>query len=206
MSPEELEHTAGSARSKTLARWVASSLSVAVVLVAWWWPGLSGEGSEPEVAVIGTGEIAKAREEVSRRLREAGLSVSWVASVQSWCDFTDAYADLDDETVIMAPEDLRPCGDESDRFVRSLSGVSARRLVVVSLDQEPTDDIEFASLVDAGARRVPSERLIGAFDERMPCLWWDDCPPEGSIVTRTENGLTPAGRQRLARLLVTQIS
>jgi hypothetical protein len=54
--------------------------------------------------------------------------------------------------------------------------------------------------------------LIGdptAVGERVDCLWWDDCVFEGLnpgyVVLRDEDGLTEAGQQRVARLIVATV-
>lgn len=193
----------GSERNVRTRGFLSLVLVSACLLLAWWWPGLTGRGDRSEVTVIGTGEISKARDVVSRRIREAGLSVTWEDSVTTWCEALDLLDELSTPVVVLAPGDLRPCADAGGPVdAASMSSRVARRLVVVALDPSPTvDDIEHR-----GARRVATERLIGAVDEQMSCLWWDDCPSSGTVVTRTEVGLTDAGRQRLARLIAARLS
>ncbi|MGA0879125.1 MAG: hypothetical protein ACO3SP_08415 [Ilumatobacteraceae bacterium] len=189
-------------RSRGVAPLLLASVCLVAVL-AWWWPGLTGQGARSEVTIIGTGEIAEAREVVSRRIREAGLSVRWEDSVTTWCEASELLEARETGVVVMAPDDLRPCTAKGEPFdVGSIASRHLRRLVLVGLD--PTSIVE--DLEGAGARRVVTERLIGAVDESMPCLWWDDCPTSATVVTRTDGGLTDAGRQRLARLITARVS
>lgn len=173
-----------------------------MVALAWWWPGLSGQGKRSDVTVIATGEISKAREAVSRRIREAGLSVTWEDSVSSWCEASSLLDSVSTPVVVVAPDDLRPCTDAGAMVdAGSISAHEVRRWVVVAFDESSTVE----ELEVRGARRVATERLIGGTDEEVPCVWWDDCPKSGAVVTRTRSGLTEAGRQRLARLIVASL-
>lgn len=176
---------------------VLVAMSLAVVL-AWWWPGLTGRGARSEVTVIGTGEISDAREVLSRRIREVGLSVQWVESVTTWCDVSALLDEGDTGVLVLAPDELESC-TAGGKIVdaANISSRQARRLVLVAL--EPSSTV--ASLEERGGRRVVVERLIGDVDEPMPCVWWDECPSSGTVVTRTKIGLTDAGRQRLARMI-----
>lgn len=177
---------------------------VAVVLgaILWWWPGLTG--GDQRVTVIGSGEIGEARKDLSRRLREAGLSVDWVTGVSTWCEVEVALERRPaGATVVLAPDDFEPCAEPverilTDTFDRGL----AERTVVVTFGPSPDAD----TLVDRGARRVPVDRLIGAPGEPVPCVWWEDCPDSGEVITRDSGGLTPEGLQRLARLITAQVA
>ena len=175
--------------------------AILVVAILWWWPGITGNGQR--VTVIGSGEIDGARQDLSRRLREAGLSVEWVTGVETWCEVAAAVdRRAADTTVVLAPGDFGPCADPvegilNDTFDREL----AERTVVVAV----SDSREAEALVDRGARLVPVERLIGDPDERVPCVWWEDCPVSGGVITRDGGGLTAEGLQRLARLITAQV-
>lgn len=198
VSLEGSDRSAGTRRILSLAL-VSACL---VIVLAWWWPGLTGRGERSEVTIIGTGEISKAREVVSRRIREAGLSVTWVESVTTWCEASSLLEETSSPTVVLAPDDLLPCtvaGETVDAV--SISSRQVRRLVVMALD--PSSWAE--NLESRGARRVVTERLIGGVDEELPCVWWDECPSSGTVMTRTDDGLTEAGQQRLARSIAARL-
>lgn len=198
VSPEGSVRSAGSRRILSLA---LVSIGLVIVL-AWWWPGLTGHGERSEITIIGTGELFKAREEVSRRIRETGRSVSWTESVETWCEVSTLLDVAASQTVVLAPDDLRPCTDAGEMVgAEALSVHEARRLVVVAIEPSATVEV----LVDEGASRVVTERLIGRVDEPRPCVWWEECPMSGTVVTRTETGLTDEGRQRLARLIAARL-
>jgi hypothetical protein len=175
--------------------------AVLVGAILWWWPGISGNGQR--VTVIGSGEIDAARQDLSRRLREAGLSVDWVTGIETWCELAVA---LDERaigtTVVLAPADFAPCADPVEEILDDSFGPeSAERTVVVAL----SDSAQADALVDRGAKLVPLDRLIGDPGERVPCVWWEDCPASGDVVTREGDDLTAEGLQRLARLITAQV-
>jgi hypothetical protein len=49
-----------------------------------------------------------------------------------------------------------------------------------------------------------AEGLGDAYQERLPCAEWDECPADGHVVVRDDDGihLTPAGAERYARTVV----
>lgn len=177
---------------------------MAVVLgaILWWWPGLTGGGHR--VTVIGSGEIGEARQDLSRRLREAGLSVDWVTGVGTWCDLAEAVDRRPSgSTVVLSPDDFEPCAEPVERILAdTFDRRLADRTVIVTFTGSPETD----ALVDRGARQVPIDRLIGGPDEPVPCVWWEDCPASGHVITRDAGGLTPEGLQRLARLITAQVA
>jgi len=175
--------------------------AVLLGVILWWWPGITGNGQR--VTVIGSGEIDEARQDLSRRLREAGLSVDWVTGVSTWCEVAVAVDRLaTGTTLVLAPADFSPCEDPGEEILADLfDPKSAERTVVVTFTMSREADI----LLGRGARRVPLDRLIGDPDERVPCVWWEDCPVSGDVVTRDGDGLTVEGLQRLARLITAQV-
>jgi hypothetical protein len=51
--------------------------------------------------------------------------------------------------------------------------------------------------------------MLAEVDEHVDCLWWDDCLPDengvGYVIVRDANGLTLAGQQRVARIIVANV-
>lgn len=178
---------------------VGAALLVGAIL--WWWPALTGNGQQ--VTVIGSGEIDEARQDLSRRLREAGLSVDWVTGIETWCEVAVAVdRRAAGSTVVLAPADFAPCADPVEGILDdTFDPGSLERMVVVAVTDSPEAD----ALVDRGARLVPVGRLIGDPGERVPCVWWEDCPVSGGVITRDGDGLTVEGLQRLARLITAQV-
>lgn len=175
---------------------------VGLGLILWWWPGLTGSGQRPEVTVIGSGEIDETRQDLSRRLREAGLSVDWVTGVRTWCDVAATVDQRPSVTLVLSPEDFQPCAEPVERILAETFDRSvAERTVIVTF----TSSREVVALLAGGARQVPIDRLIGDPGERVPCVWWEDCPVSGDVITRDAGGLTPEGLQRLARLITAQV-
>lgn len=169
--------------------------------ILWWWPGIGGGGQR--VTVVGSEAIDGARQDLTRRLREAGLSVDWLTGVGTWCEVAQAVERRGSgTTVVLAPADFEPCAEPVSAILDDYfdPGV-ARRTVIVAIADSPEAD----ALVDRGARLVPVDRLIGEPGERVPCVWWEDCPVEGGVITRNGDGLTSEGLQRLARLITAQV-
>ncbi len=96
-----------------------------------------------------------------------------------------------------------------------LHDVGGRRVVLVvqpgapgaAQSQDQAVQAAYAALLAARRATVadPSTLLGGsAAPASMPCQWWDDCRPDGTVEVRTSPGgaLTPAGSQRVARVVV----
>ena len=201
------EGSEGVVRQKRLAvrTRVFIALIVGVVLW-WWWPGLTGQGDETEVALFGTESLDDSRTDISRRLREEGFSVTWFETVRSRCDLNSELASATSMIVVLAPDDLDECERPFLGIIFELEdrGIT-ERLVVIDLDGSGVVSAAMRSLLDAGAQRVATERLLGTIDEELPCVWWEDCAASGLTVTRTDTGLTPHGRDRLARLITAAV-
>lgn len=198
---------------RTPRYWIVA-LATGGLLVLWWWPGIAGTGSRPEVSIVASEPLASARQEVSERLREAGLSVRWIDGVDSWCMLADRLPDIATPQVVVGPDDWMSCAQSPEELSSSaFSDDDRARLLIVSLDPvgDPTFDYSAAGqttqlLVAQGVRRVTVERLIGATDRELPCIWWEDCSGSGMIITRDARGLTAAGNDRLARLVAAQVT
>ena len=204
-------------------RWrLAVSLFVALAAVLyWWWPGIVGAGdpaSEPSVLVVGNGELKDAQTVVSRRLVEEGLTVAWVDAPESWCDVsalldqTDVQPSLAIVISLQAPISFQSCKVAPENVAQnikaSLEGLSSARSVVMTGPTEQVDPV-VSALVGLGVRVVDPSSMLANVDEHVDCLWWDDCLPDengvGYVIVRDANGLTLAGQQRVARIIVANV-
>lgn len=178
--------------------------TVGVVLsVAWWWPGIMGRDRQIDVLIVPSRTALLAQEEIDRRLREEGFTTSWVSVPSEEC----AIAPIDSQSVrslpferivVFLPNSVQ-CGQSRVRSALDVvsQGVDGNDLVgVIAWDESPTTS------APPNIRFVDPRPLIGNPGELQDCLWWDDCPPEGRIVTIEGDVLTKAGRQRLARVVV----
>ena len=204
-------------------RWrLAVSLFVALTAVLyWWWPGIVGAGdpaSEPSVLVVGNGELKEAQTVVSRRLVEEGLTVAWVDAPESWCelvavlDQTEIQPTLGIVVSLDAPISFESCDVSPELAAQkvkdSLEGLSVNHSIVVTGLVEQVDPV-VSVLVELGQVVVDPSNLLAGVDERVDCLWWDDCVPDengiGYVIVRDSDGLTLAGQQRVARMIVAKV-
>jgi hypothetical protein len=90
----------------------------------------------------------------------------------------------------------------------SLEGLSVTHSVVVTGLVEQVDPVVIA-LIELGQVVVDPSDLLAGVDERVDCLWWDDCVPDengiGYVIVRDSDGLTLAGQQRVARMIVAKV-
>lgn len=185
----------------------ATALVVAIVgvlVVWWWWPGLTGAGDETRVALVIGGDLRTARESLDRRLREEGLRTEWVGDPESWCEVDDVASSVSDsvDVIVIAAAEGDGCEVSVDRLE------AGRRVVALAAsDLDALDPVgELARSLDRqGVRVVDADRLLAPIGRPTDCYWWDDCPADGGIVVLDENGLTPAGGERVARLLVAAV-
>jgi hypothetical protein len=201
---------------------VVVSLFIAVVgVLYWWWPGIVGAGdpaSEPSVLVIGNGDLEEAQTVVSRRLVEEGLTVAWVDAPESWCelvavlDQTEIQPTLGIVVSLDAPISFESCDVSPELAAQkvkdSLEGLSVTHSVVVTGLTQSADPVVNA-LVELGQVVVDPSNLLAGVDERVDCLWWDDCVSDengiGFVIVRDAEGLTVAGQQRVARMIVAKV-
>jgi hypothetical protein len=201
---------------------VVISLFIAVAaLLYWWWPGIVGAGdpaSEPSVLVVGNGDLKEAQTVVSRRLVEEGLTVAWVDAPASWCDVsamldqTEIQPTLGVVISLDAPISFESCDVSPElaaqKVKESIAGLSVTHSVVVTGLSEAADPVVNA-LVEIGQVVVDPSSLLAGVDERVDCLWWDDCVPDengiGYVTVRDAEGLTVAGQQRVARMIVAKV-
>jgi len=162
----------------------------ALVVGTWWiWPGVTGQGDDVDVLVIGDDLLTDAEKSLELRVRETGRSIEWFESSGDCAADRAALADV--------VADRRPdsvVAQVGSCAVDALDGTGTDVVLVVEPGvSEPV----------TGARVVDPERLVGRPEPGMalPCMWWEDCPT-GTIEVRDESGgLTPAGADRLAVLV-----
>jgi hypothetical protein len=201
---------------------VLAALLIALVgVLYWWWPGIVGSGeptAEPSVLVVGNGDLKEAQTVVSRRLVEEGLTVAWIDAPASWCDVsavldqTEIQPTLGIVISLDAPISFESCDVSPElaaqKVKESLEGLSVTHSVVVTGLTQSADPVVNA-LVELGQVVVDPEPLLAGVDERVDCLWWDDCVPDengvGYVIVRVAEGLTVAGQQRLARMIVAKV-
>jgi hypothetical protein len=202
---------------------VVMAVSLSAVALYWWWPGIAGRGesfdSTPAVMVVGGGQLARSEEKVLRRLREEGYSALWGGRPTDWCEVRDAVTSTKvapTRAVVMhAPVSEGDCADPevlADDIIGAVDAFDARAVLVIGLEVADRDDPVARALIERGVAVVDPADLIGdptAVGERVDCLWWDDCVFEGLnpgyVVLRDEDGLTEAGQQRVARLIVATV-
>jgi len=208
----------------------AASLVAALLAVAsyWWWPGVTGRGesfdSEPAVLVVGAGQLERSQEKVLRRLREEGFSALWGGTPTDWCGVRDVLSNTDtvptravvlhvppSDVACTSADDTEPSGMAAE-IVALVESFDSRAVLVIGLEVGDRDDPVTRSLVDLGVTVVDPVDLIGdpaRAGERVDCLWWDDCVVEGLnpgyVILRDDDGLTAAGQQRVARLIVATV-
>jgi hypothetical protein len=202
-------------------RILTALLIVLVGVLYWWWPGIVGSGeptAEPSVLVVGNGDLKEAQTVVSRRLVEEGLTVAWIDAPASWCDVsavldqTEIQPTLGIVISLDAPISFESCDVSPElaaqKVKESLEGLSVTHSVVVTGLTQSADPVVNA-LVELGQVVVDPEPLLAGVDERVDCLWWDDCVPDengiGYVIVRDAEGLTVAGQQRLARMIVAKV-
>lgn len=213
------------ARGRGIA--IVAVLAVAA-LVWWWYPTLTNEAADTDVAIVGDSFLRGAEREVTYRIHEDGFSLVWAATGStgapaetgttttttpdaaelSWCDAPQAVQDEvqrdHPDIVIVSFAAEGSCGTDPvavREAVREAAG-SAKLIVVTNPAAEDAP-------LPAKAIVVRPSRLIGPEGNTTEgCLWFDSdtCQPNGSVDVRTADGsLTPSGQTRIARLIVTAL-
>lgn len=193
----------------TRARRIRIALSFGaalLVLVAWWWPGLTGQDEQTDVLVFGTNSLQNSKEAIDRKLREEGFTTLWEPRFEGSCSFGPPSRSGFEVLVLDIP-DSRRCDPET--LAASLSELEAaveNRPIVVVLPWLDGDRSGLAKSVSSERFRVVDVGLaIGEVGALQECSWWDDCPEGGRIATIEDGMLTEAGEQRLARAIVTAV-
>ena len=201
---------------------------LSVALVAWWWfPSLSNEAADTNVAIVGDSFLQSAEREVTYRIHEDGFSLVWATTGSTgvanpsettttapdipeltWCDAPGAVRDEvardHPEIVIVSFADEGSCGTDPVA-VREAVRVAAGSAKLIVVSNPAAEDAP----VPAKAVVVRPSRLIGPPGNTTEgCLWFDSdtCQPDGRVDVRTADGaLSPSGQTRVARLIVTAL-
>ena len=201
---------------------IGALLIVVLGMLYWWWPGLVGAGdpaTEPAVLVMGNGDLKDAQTVVSRRLIEEGFTVAWIDAPTSWCDIPEALTEVDIRPTrglvisLQPPLSSQVCSVSPQTTAAAVSEALKafavpQTAIVASLSDEV--DPVVSALHDLGIGIVDPTPMLAGVDEHVDCLWWDDCLPDengiGYVIVRDSQGLTLAGQQRVARMIVASIS
>lgn len=191
-------------RSKRPTRYVVGFGALAALVLAWWWPGLNGQDSQTDVMVVASPSMTGSSDVIVRRLREEGFTTQWSPTDVVDCSLPVPTTTRWEILVIGLP-DAGSC--EADVVLEQLAQLSStfpkRRIVVVVSWRDPQGTESFdETALGSEVELVDPRRMIGGSDDALMCLWWDDCPASGRVVTVSGSTLTSAGQQRLARSIV----
>lgn len=201
---------------------IGALLIVVLGMLYWWWPGLVGAGdpaTEPAVLVMGNGDLKEAQTVVSRRLIEEGYTVGWIDAPTSWCDIPKALTEVDIRPTrglvisLQPPLSSQVCSVSPQTTAAAVSealkAFAVPQMAIVAGLSDEVDPV-VSALHDLGIGIVDPTPMLAGVDEHVDCLWWDDCLPDengiGYVIVRDSHGLTLAGQQRVARMIVASIS
>lgn len=178
---------------------------VAVLIVAWWWPGLSGRGSQLDIVIVSGESSSEDVDVLSRRLREEGFRTDWQVVTADGCP---TMLDVESpKKIVVLLSSLGNCSNT--QLVSSIENlvetVGPGRVYAVVSWRTESDSEPISNLDEFGAVVLDPRRLIGDPKRPQPCLWWDDCPASGSVETVKDGRLTDAGRERVARFVVSGV-
>jgi hypothetical protein len=187
-------------------RITAGLLAGLAFVVWWWWPALVRDPDRTDVAVVGVGQVSEADEPIQRRIREQGMSVAMVTTEP--CDDVEEVAatldDLDPSVVVLSPSTSAACSGSWSGLVDAVRASTDDATIIVlgqtgTLDAGTLIEIDPLGVVVADPTRLLGDPTV----VRAGCQWWDDCEADGQVAIRDDAGaLTPAGAQRVARVLV----
>lgn len=183
--------------------------AAALLVVGWWaYPTLARDRDRLDVLLVGDGQVSEAAEPLQRRVRELGMSVQLVeADPCTAAGQIVAEVDRSDPSIlVVSTADPAACGPALWSGLRGAVGDGVRLIALLQPGRSAPDAA--AMLRSEGVEVADATRLLGAGvgdgppPTRIGCEWWDDCEPDGQVTIRDESGaLTPAGGERLARVL-----
>lgn len=176
-------------------------------------------GGRSDVVLVGDGELVRGADVVARRLREEGFSVAEPLAAEGWCAIVDAMSQVQARSAVVvysAPEPAAPnadgCGDGPRIAASIMAAVDVEVIVVGGVADGDLGEVT-ASLAEEGARLVDVSPMLVSVDGAAACEWWDDCIVTDDAITggsayvivRDDEGLTVAGHQRMARMIVAAV-
>ena len=203
----QLRSLANAFASPRLRGAVVIAVVVLVGLIWWWFPTITGESADTDVAVVGDSFVWSAEREITYRVHEDGFSLVWAPQATGWCDAPNAVRDViaaeHPSIVVVSFADEGTCDTDPVTLRAQVADAagSVRLIVVANPATEATAPVPRHAVV------VSPSRLLGpAGTIDRSCLWWDNCRPDGRIdVRRADDTLTPAGQTRVARMIVTAL-
>lgn len=187
---------------RRLTRVVAFAAGLATLaLGSWWWA--RPPVTQVDVVIIGDGAVVQARPEIERRLRQAGLVPLVVPSADDCAaaaDHAATRAATRDAVLVIS-------------FATAQGWASCADQLADAAVQQPAGDSGGAGL----ARRWRPAAPLFHGAEREGCAWWDtpgggewkdglgECESDGTVRVLVDDRLTPAGRERFARLVVAAV-
>ena len=191
--------TEGGGRNRV--RWGVAAV-LGVMAATWYlWPA-TGDGPSGVVA-LGSARFADAEVPLAEEIRDRGREFAGMTEIESWCDAAALLrqSDVADGvgTVAFALGAVGTCDvDPIAELSRILSDRGLRGLHV---------DLPGGSPATAEFETVRTVELLGEDDVlEMPCEWWNDCPPSGTVTVRSAPGvLDEEGRLRIARMVAAAV-
>jgi hypothetical protein len=185
----------------------AIALAVIVGLIWWWYPTVSGQAADTDVAIVGDSFVWSAEREITYRVHEDGFSLVWAPQGTGWCDAPTAVHDVvaaDHPSIVVISFATEGTCDTDPASLRQqvADAAGSARLVVVEnpATTAPAPPPRHAVVVSPSRLLGPD----GTIDRS--CLWWDNCRPDDRIDVRgADDSLTPAGQTRVARMIVTAL-
>ena len=178
---------------------VGVTLGVVLASLLWFaWPATNGD--DVDVVIVGDRSVGSAADELLRRLRQEGFVPRVVIADAAQCTDIEQLADGVD-AIVVSFSDWTAC----------TALPSSVRLLV----QQPRGAAVPAAL--AGDHTVRPAALLFTGAERDNCRWWDtpgagearaglgQCASDGTVAVFADDELTPAGRERFARLVAEAI-
>lgn len=186
---------------------VGAAFVAGVLLIAWWWPGLTGQDQQTDIAIVSSRSLVESREFIDRRLREEGFTTEWTQLRDDAC-LLDILGRREFEVLVFELKGSSFCATESlESSLKKLRSTWPSRPMIAVLAWDATDPSQsiLEALQSSNSTLVDPRPLIGTEDVPQNCLWWDDCPADGRIRTIETGRLTTAGMQRIARSIVSGV-